>query len=222
MTSPRLQAVLFDLDGTLVDSLPTIAQAMAEAVRLHGLDANPDEIVPLIGAPMNLLVEEIYRVPRDVADAINVDYQRIYMDSYIQRTPPHEGAERLLHSLRDQGVRLAVVTNKSERGGRRMVDVQDWNDLFEVVSGRDTANFAKPHPEAALSVLRRMGVTVEAAAFVGDTEFDMNCARDAGFPIVIALEGGRTAEHLRREGATHVVTHLDDVAPILAGVEVAR
>ncbi len=217
--APQVRAALFDLDGTLVDSLPTIAEAMAEAVRLNGLLADPAEILPLIGAPMNILVEEIYGVPREVADRINADYLRLYHGGYIQRTPPNPGAEPLLRGLAERGISLAVVTNKNEEGGRMMVALQGWDDLFGVVSGRDTAA-PKPHPEAALSALRRLDVPVDAAALVGDTEFDMNCGRAAGLPVVVGLVGSRSAERLLAEGATHVVDHLDQVAPILAGAEV--
>ena len=86
---PRVKAVLFDLDGTLVDSLPTIAEAMAEAARMHRLDASAEQIVPFIGAPMNILVEEIYGVSPELANAVNEDYVRVYHGGYVQQTPAH-------------------------------------------------------------------------------------------------------------------------------------
>jgi phosphoglycolate phosphatase len=218
---PVIRAALFDLDGTLVDSLPTIAEAMTEAVRLHGLDANPQEIIPLIGAPMNLLVEQIYGVSGEVADQINADYLRIYHGDYIDRTPPNPGAGTLLHGLHRAGMTLGIVTNKNEEGGRRMVAIQRWGDYFQVVAGRDSAAHPKPHPEAALAALRRLDVPREEAAFVGDTEFDMNCGRDAGLAVVIGLVGARSAEHLRDSGATHVIHHLSEVAAIVGGVGAA-
>ncbi|MEX2032399.1 MAG: HAD hydrolase-like protein, partial [Dehalococcoidia bacterium] len=121
-----LRAALFDLDGSLVDSLPTIAEAMTDAVRLHGLDANPQEIIPLIGAPMNLLVEQIYGVSGEVANQINADYLRIYHGDYIGRTSPNPGAGALLHALHRNGMALGIVTNKNAEGGRRMVAIQRW------------------------------------------------------------------------------------------------
>jgi phosphoglycolate phosphatase len=216
---PGIRGALFDLDGTLVDSLPTIADAMTEAVRLHGLDADPQEIIPLIGAPMNILVEEIYGVSREVADLINADYLRIYHGDYIERTPPNPGAGDLLRRLHSDGVTLGIVTNKNEEGGRRMVAIQGWDDYFQVVAGRDSAAHPKPHPEAALAALRRLDIAPTDAAFVGDTEFDMNCARDAGLAIVIGLIGARSGDQLQGGGATHVIHHLSEVAGIIGAVE---
>lgn len=216
-----IRAVLFDLDGTLVDSLPTIASAMAEAARLHGIDATPAQIVPRIGAPMDILVEELYGVSRDVAEAVNRDYVRLYHQSYIRQTPPHAGASGLLHALHDAGLRLAVVTNKRDEGARLMVDIQGWHHLFEVIHGRDSGA-PKPDPEAALAVLRKLEIDPAQAAFVGDTEFDMNCARDAGIGIVVGLVDTRTADHLRAEGATHLASSLGEVETLFIGAEVRR
>ncbi|MGE3961447.1 MAG: HAD family hydrolase [Dehalococcoidia bacterium] len=214
-----VKAALFDLDGTLVDSLPTIADAMAEAARMHGLDGNAEEIIPLIGAPMHILVEELYGVSREVANAVNEDYLRVYHSTYILATPPHPGASELLDTLAEAGVRLAIVTNKRDEGARLMAHLMGWLDRFEVIHGRDSGA-PKPEPEAAHAVLRKMGVAPSEAAFVGDTEFDMNCGRDAGLAAVIGVVGSRDEERLRAEGATHIVRSLHEIAPLLAGAQV--
>ncbi|MEX1022386.1 MAG: HAD family hydrolase [Dehalococcoidia bacterium] len=218
-TDVPIRAALFDLDGTLVDSLPTIAACMVEAVRGHGLEATAEDIIPLIGAPMNILVQEIYGVSDELAERIYQDYLRLYHHGFIQRTPAHPGADALVRALHAAGLPLAVVTNKSEEGGRLMVATQGWDGLFRVVSGRDTSE-PKPHPEAALSALRRLDVPAAAAALIGDTEFDMNCGRDAGLPVVVGLTGSRDAARLRAEGATHIVDTLAEVAPLLLGTRV--
>ena len=214
-----VKAVLFDLDGTLVDSLPTIADAMAEAAQMHGLEAAPEAIIPLIGAPMQILVEELFGVTVDVANAVNEDYLRLYHSSYILTTPPHAGAHELIDALDDAGLRLAIVTNKRDEGARLMAHIMGWLDRFEVVHGRDSGA-PKPDPEAALAVLRKMNLAPSEAAFVGDTEFDMNCGRDAGLAAVIGIAGSRDEARLRAEGATHVVRSLEEVGTVLLGAEV--
>jgi phosphoglycolate phosphatase len=217
-----IRAALFDLDGTLVDSLETIAGAMAEAIRKHGYEVSEATIVPLIGPPMDVMAHDLTGAPMEVTRKMYGDYLVIYHRDYIERTPPHEGAQALLQRLRAAGVRLGVVTNKIEEGGRLMVRVQAWERFFEVIVGQDTAARPKPAPDSALYALSALGVPPAEAAFVGDTEFDMNCGRDAGCTMVIGVLGARDEAFLRREGATHVVGHLDEVAPLLLGSEVQR
>lgn len=210
-----LRAVLFDLDGTLVDSLPTIAEAMSAAIRKHGFEVSAGAIRPLIGAPMNILAGEVTGASPEVANAINADYLALYHRDYIARTPPRPGARGLLDDLRAAGLLLGIVTNKNAEGGRLMLASQGWEPYFDLVHGRDDARAPKPSPEAALSALRSLGVAAADAAFVGDTEFDMRSARDAGVPLIVGVRGSRDEVRLRAEGATHVVGELAEIGPIL-------
>lgn len=216
-----VDAVLFDLDGTLVDSLRTIAGAMVEVLRTHGHETDIESLIPRIGPPMEIMAREFGATPGE-AMSISDEYRRVYHEGYIQSTPAHAGAETLLDELHAAGVALAVVTNKVEEGGRLMLEVMGWSHRFPVVVGRDTPAAPKPDAEAALHALRALGIPPERAAFVGDTEFDMRCGVAAGLPYVIGIVGARDEAFLRAEGATHVVTALDQVGPLLLGTGVAR
>lgn len=215
MTERAIRAVLFDLDGTLVDSLPTIADAMVEALAMHGYRTTPEELIPRIGPPMNELARDLAGITDAEAERVNDDYLRLYHERFIGLTPEHAGATELLERLFDQGMRMAVVTNKVEYGGREMVRIQDWDRFFPVVVGRDTTAAAKPSPLPARYALDALEVSAAEAAIVGDTEFDMQCGLEAELGMVIGVEGERSAHLLRTLGATHVVTSLDQVAPIV-------
>lgn len=215
--TPRVRAALFDLDGTLVDSLPTIAEATVEAFARHGHRVTQAEIVPRIGPPMEVLAREVTGAGLDESQAMYVTYQDLYYSEYIQRTPPHEGAHNLLVALDAVGVGLAVVTNKNEFGARLMVTVQGWDGRFGSIVGRDTTPHYKPHPAPALHALQALGIGPTEAAFVGDAEADMNCARDAGMRYVIGVTGARSPDVLRASGATHVVDTLAEVGTLLLG-----
>ncbi len=209
-----VRAVLFDLDGTLVDSLPTIAEAASLAFARHGIALAAEAIVPHIGPPMEVVARDLGRVDEAKAAAINEDYLAIYYGDGIGRTLPREGAGALLDRLEAAGIALAIVTNKAEAGAHRMVEVVGWTGRFGAVVGRDTAA-PKPDPAGTHHALRALGVSPEEAVFVGDTEFDMRCGRDAGLGMVIGITGARAAEQLRATGASHVVDHLDQVGPLL-------
>lgn len=215
--APRVRAALFDLDGTLVDSLETIAEATVAAFARHGHRVAAADIVPRIGPPMEVVAREATGAGVEESLAMYATYQELYYTEYIQRTRPHEGAHALVEAMGAAGVALAVVTNKNEYGGRLMVKVQGWDGRFGSIVGRDTASHYKPHPAPALHALRALGVPPAEAAFVGDTEADMNCARAAGMRYVIGITGARPPEVLRAEGATHVVGSLDGVRAILLG-----
>lgn len=210
-----VRAALFDLDGTLVDSLPTIAKAMVAAMRRHGHDVHPTEVIARVGPPMNLLIQEMTGLPPEQAERVNGLFTKLYYSEYIGQTPTIEGAGTLLKRVTAAGLRLGVLTNKIERGAIEMVELQGWTDHFAVIVGRDTTPHPKPAPDGAFHALERLGVPSEEAALVGDTEYDMVCGREAGLRLVIGLTGGRTAEQLFEHGATHVVTHLDQVGALL-------
>lgn len=213
--APR--AVIFDLDGTLVDSLESVAGAMARAISERGFAIDTATLVPLVGPPMELLVEQVTGWTPEVARAVNDDYARLYYGEYIEHSERMPGADALLDRLAARGIPLAVLTNKVEAGGVRMLEVLGWTERFTLLAGRDTVARAKPAPDGALHLLERLGVAPSAAAIVGDTEFDICCGRDAGLAYVIGIIGERSADELRAAGATHVAHTLDEVGTILLG-----
>ena len=209
------QAVLFDLDGTLVDSLPTIGAAMSAALKEFGHHIDVATIIPQIGAPMPVLAAELTGASEDEAEQINERDLSLYYDDFIQKTKPFDGATELLDRLRAAGVALGVVTNKNEHGAHMMVDIQGWEPTFDVVVGRDTTARPKPWPDGTLHGLQVLGATPEQAALVGDTEFDMGAGRDAGLRYNLGMLGARDEARLREAGATHVFETLPAVGDLL-------
>jgi 2-phosphoglycolate phosphatase len=207
--------VLFDLDGTLVDSLPAIGAAMSRTLREFGYEIEPDAIIPLIGAPMQVLAQQLTGVTDEVAARMYQRYLERYFDEFIQLTSALEGADALLERLSAAGLALAVVTNKNEYGGKRTIAIQGWDRYFDSVVGRDTAAHPKPAPDGPLYALNALAVEVCESAFVGDTEFDMEAARSAGIPLRIALLGARSVAQLEAAGATHIIEALDEVEAIV-------
>jgi HAD superfamily hydrolase (TIGR01509 family) len=209
------QAVLFDLDGTLVDSLPTIGAAMSAALKEFGHHIDVATIIPQIGAPMPVLAAELTGASEDEAEQINERYLSLYYDDFIQKTKPFDGATELLDRLSAAGVALGVVTNKNEHGAHMMVEIQGWKPTFDVVVGRDTTARPKPWPDGTLHGLQVLGASPEQAALVGDTEFDMGAGRDAELRYNLGMLGARDEARLREAGATHVFETLPAVGDLL-------
>jgi 2-phosphoglycolate phosphatase len=215
------RAVLFDLDGTLVDSLPTIGAAVVAALREFGHEFDVETIIPLIGAPMPVLIAELTGASEDEAEQINQRYLSLYYDEFIQRTRPFDGATELLDRLLTAGISIGVVTNKNEYGAHMMVELQGWKAAFAVVVGRDTTARPKPWPDGTLHGLEVLNATPAQAALVGDTEFDMGAARDAGLRYSLGMLGARDEARLREAGATHVLDTLPAAGDLLLGGRLA-
>lgn len=214
-TAGEMDAVLFDLDGTLADSVATVAEAAAASARAFGHELEEAQFVAAIGPSMVELYVSLLGVSEEEAEAMYADYLPRYAAEFIPRTPPLPGAGELLTALRERGVRLAIVTNKMEAGGRALVEALGWTSHFEVIVGRDTAPRAKPAPDPALHALACLSAEAERSVYVGDTVTDMECARAAKIATVIALGAGRDAAVLGASGATHVCADLAAVGALL-------
>jgi len=210
-----LRAVLFDLDGTLADSEPLIAQAVSESCAAFGYTVAAEAVAERIGPPMPVMLQSLLPIGLDEALVIYDEYQARYNGTFVPQTEPLPGAVDLLDALRTRGVPIAVVTNKNELGGKTLVEAMGWTSRFEVVVGMDTSPQAKPAPDSAWHALRVMGAKATEAAFVGDSVADMGCGAAAGMRAVIGI-GVPKREALRAAGGTHLVADLGGVSALLA------
>jgi phosphoglycolate phosphatase len=208
----ELGAVLFDLDGTLVDSLPQVGEAAAEAMRNLGYEVTPEQILSVLGPPLVDVVGGLLNIDRDDSKRVYREYVRVYAEKYIPRTRAMPGALSLLDALVDIGLPLAVVTNKLEEAGRAVVEVMGWEARFFTVVGNDTAARPKPHADPALHALQMIDVPPERAILVGDSAADMGCAVNAGLRSGIAMKGLTSEAALREAGASH---YCSDLAALL-------
>lgn len=213
------KAVIFDLDGTLLDSLPGIAGAMNRLLEdfsfpIHSLE----EYRYLVGRGIKELI--CRALPAEVADKGNLDdwavrFRRLYDRFWPDQSPPYPGIAGMLDHLAARGIKIAVLSNKSEEYTRVMVEklLPAWH--FETVRGERPGVPHKPDPTAALEIVQEMKVAREDFLFLGDTGVDMETARNAGIYAVGALWGFRGADELLRCGAQRSIAHPLDLIPII-------
>jgi len=211
-----LRAVLFDLDGTLADSEPLIAQAVSESAAAFGYELSSGDVIPRIGPPMPIMLQQMLPIGPDEAQTIYEEYQRRYNSRFVPQTQPLPGAVELLASLRARDVAMAVVTNKNEFGGKVLVEAMGWTSLFRVVVGMDTAGAGKPAPDGILHALGVVGAGPDETAFVGDSSADMGGGRAAKTRAVIGITGLRSAEEMLEGGGAHTADDLAGVATLLS------
>ena len=203
-----LKAVLFDLDGTLTNTLEDIANAMNRALRLHGLpEFSVNEYRYLVGDGVRKLAERACRGRSELEDSVRQVYQAYYQAHARERTAPYDGVPELLAELSRRGIKLAVFSNKPHADTCAVVAHYFPEIAFEAVRGQMEGTPVKPDPAGALAIAEEMGLKPEQFAYLGDTATDMRCAVNAGMLPVGALWGFRTAEELLQSGAQALIEH---------------
>jgi len=211
----RVDAVIFDLDGTLADTLSDIASAMNRVLSDLGLPTHlPDAYRAFIGEGVNALAERalppdrVTLVPEAVAR-----FKERYGTHMLDETAPYPGIVEMLDALAARSVRLAVLSNKPDEATRRMVDAL-FAARFAAVAGQREGVPRKPDPTAALDIARRLAVPCERVALAGDSGVDMRTAVAAGMRAVGVLWGLRDRDELVANGAEALAQHPMDLVSL--------
>ncbi|MCP3139802.1 HAD family hydrolase [Pyxidicoccus xibeiensis] len=217
----QLRAVVFDLDGTLVDSLGDIADAMNHALAHHGLPTHPEPAyLRFVGEGVKELVRRAVPAGRDdLLEPVLATYRARYDTHLFDRTAPYPGVVEVLAALAEDGVRLGVLSNKSDGFVKRLVERLLPGVRFDAVYGERPGVPRKPDPTAALALAAELGAQPGVCGFVGDTSIDMDTARAAGMYGVGVTWGFRDVSELRAHGARAVATTADE---LLAALRTAR
>ncbi len=210
-----LKAVLFDLDGTLVDSLADIAGSMNRTLVRRG---HPPHRVEAYRGFIGEGVEHLVRralpgaSPDELAQVLAA-YRADYLEHLFDGSPPYPGIPELLQALRARGVPLAVLSNKAEPATVKLAEGL-FPGLFAQVRGERPGTPKKPDPTAALALAAALGVAPADCAFVGDTAIDMKTARAAGM-VPVGVAWGFRPEELVPHGAAHVLSHPRELLALL-------
>ena len=215
----RYKAILFDLDGTLLDTLEDLATAANRALGTLGLPAHPtDAYRVFVGDGLRTLAERI--LPGEQRSAAQVDalvaaFEREYSRTWNERTAPYAGVPEMLDRLTAGGYRLSVLSNKPDAFTRLCVEQLLPHWTFAPLYGQRPGVPKKPDPAAALAIAAELGLDPAEVLYLGDTATDMHTARAAGMEAVGVLWGFRSADELRAAGARHLITHPGELAPLL-------
>jgi phosphoglycolate phosphatase len=213
IVSPKYQAVIFDLDGTLLDTIEDIADASNRVYEARGLAPfSVAEMKTLVGDGAEELIRKVFAwrgrpTPGDVEVAdILKDYRREYEACWRANSRPYAGVPELLGELARRDVRTAVLSNKSHTFTTAMTAELLDGSRFDIVRGAVPGVPLKPDPASALAITGELGVEPAACIFLGDTSVDMKTATAAGMFAVGALWGFRTADELLTSGAAALVS----------------
>ena len=212
--------VIFDLDGTLLDTLEDLTDSVNHAMEKFGFPVHTiEEIRTFVGNGAPKLLER--SIPDGVA---NPDYEAAltafkahYAEHCEDKTGPYEGVPEMLAGLKEQGYHLAVVSNKFD-GAVKKLCKKYFGEFISVSIGESEEVKRKPAPDTVYRALRELGCDASHAVYVGDAEVDIQTAKNASLPCISVTWGFRTEEKLRDEGAPeHMMIRTPrELVPLLA------
>jgi pyrophosphatase PpaX len=216
MASRTVAAVLFDLDGTLVDSIQLILEAADYAFASHsGPTPSRAELLAMIGRPLAAQFAP-YAPEAGELEMLIKRYRQYQLEHHDRLTRAYGGVPEALEALQRRGYRLAVVTSKTVELARRALAHTGLHDFFSVLVGLEDTQRHKPDPAPVVLALERLGVEAGATVFVGDSPFDMQAGRAAGVATLGAAWGPFDAATLLRAGASCVLEHPSQILSVLA------
>jgi pyrophosphatase PpaX len=213
----RYTTVLFDLDGTLLDSIRLILECYRHTFAVHGMPARPEEeLLRGIGTPLRAQLAACSDDPR-VVESMVATYRAWNHDKHDSSVAPYAGVVGCVRALDRAGVRLGIVTSKARPGALQGLSLMGLSALFPVlVCGEDVTN-AKPHREPVDRALFLLNARSDEALFVGDSLHDMHAGRSAEVETGAALWGPFTREELSPSEPTHWLESPEDILALVLG-----
>lgn len=214
-----IKGVVFDLDGTLANSIEDIADSMNKVLKEKGLDIHDYATYKtFVGRGVKNMVENALPESHRDASTLEECFQRmmlIYNDNCIVKTSLYPGISDLLNTLRDKNLKISVFSNKANELTQKVVKVllADWQLEMVIGAGGDIPS--KPDPKGALLIADKMGISPEELLYVGDSGVDMETANNSGMHAVGVLWGFRDMEELLENGAQTILQHPMDLVPTL-------
>ena len=207
--------ILFDLDGTLVDSYQALTSALNRTGEtLLERDLTEEEVKTLVGEGVERLLTKAFpgaHISRDLMARFEVEYDKVC----CEQSRLLDDVETTIFALRDAGIRMGVCTNKPTVFSQQIIDHFGLSDCFGAVVGPDLAGARKPDPAHLFATLARIGGSREEALFVGDMPIDIEAARAAEIPVAVIATGSSTAEELSSREPDFLLQRFSDVLSII-------
>jgi len=205
------KAVIFDLDGTILDTIEDLADSMNYALAANNLPARTlDEVKSFVGNGIMNLVRRACG-EEEITETVNSVYDvfcTYYSEHCADKTKPYEGIPQLLAELKAAGVKTAVVSNKADVRVKPLAE-KYYPGLFDIAVGERTGIPRKPAPDAVLDVVRTLGVALNEAVYIGDSEVDVKTAINARMPLIAVSWGFRDKKVLLDAGAVSIADSVD-------------
>ncbi|MDH3973058.1 MAG: HAD-IA family hydrolase [Deltaproteobacteria bacterium] len=190
-----IKLVIFDLDGTLVDSIIDLTHALNYATKPFGIrERSVDEMRDLVGTGISIVIDKVLAEKGELKEKVLARFLDYYWEHLVDYTPLYPGVEETLQSL--EGYKKAVVTNKREKFAKKGLNELGVGHYFDAILGSDSVGKKKPSPEPILHLLKMFDLVPGEAVMVGDSEIDMAAGKAAGVRTVGVTYGYRGRKSL--------------------------
>lgn len=214
----KYKLVIFDLDGTLLNTAPDIQKNLNTALQTHGLPVlSLQRTIEYVGHGAKNLVERAVGDRCDKFEEVYATFSRLYAESDNGLTTFYEGEAEMLNALKQAGVKLAILTNKPQAATQTVYAQKLSSFGFDFVMGKQDGFAVKPDPQSAQYIMKKFGVAESDCVFVGDGETDVQTAINAKMDGVAVLWGYRSQEQLRKAGANKFANSCQQLQNILLG-----
>lgn len=211
-----MKACIFDLDGTLTDTLESLAYSVKATLREMDLpEITTDECRRFVGDGARCLMERSLRATGEenvkrIEEAMEI-YGRIFDENCTYHVTPYEGICQILSDLKKEGVKLAVLSNKPDQQTVKVVHEIFGEDVFDYAQGQIENIKRKPEPDGIYCLLEKMNVTKEECLYVGDSEVDVKTGKNAGLKTICVLWGFRDRKTLEAAGAQVMIDRPEEL-----------
>ena len=205
-----MKACIFDLDGTLTNTLDSMTYSVNATLREMGLsEITKEQCKSFVGNGARVLIEKSLRISGD-PDAERLDegmaiYGRIFDENCTYHVTPYEGIVQMLKSMKDKGIKLAVLSNKPHQQTVKVVREVFGEEMFDFAQGQKEEIARKPDPAGVNYLMEQMGVSQEECLYVGDSEVDIRTGKNAGLRTISVAWGFRSKEVLETAGADTII-----------------
>ena len=216
-----VKLVIFDLDGTLVNSIWDLADATNKALTEYGFPVHGvDEYYYFVGDGMLKLIERA--LPESNRDeetlkSVHKRFTELYAECYLNKTTAYDGMPELVKKKKKRGIKTAVASNKNDDFTAKIIGKLFKKGSFDVTMGKREGVAAKPSPEIVFNILKKLEEKPEDAVMVGDTNIDVSTGKNAGLRSVGCLWGFREINELREAGADFIVSNPREILELIDG-----
>ena len=213
-----LKLCIFDMDGTLVDTISSIAYFANRALNMYGLPSiEENHYKIMVGNGARVLCERmIERVggSKEQLEKVYPEYNESYDNDFLYLTKPYDGCIEMLGALKEMGVKTAILSNKPDSTAKKVSDALFEGGLIDVCYGGRDGIALKPDPAGVFEILKEFGVEKDEVLYIGDTATDIKTAKNAGLTNIGVLWGFRDRAELEGAGADYIISHPREIVPI--------